>query len=158
MSDRVTGVTTGSPGDSRTPATASGAAAAIRLRGRVLIAEDNPVNQKVTVAMCRKLGLEVVVVADGDQAVSTVAAGGVDLVLMDCQMPIRNGFEACAAIRACETDGRHLPVVALTASALPEERARCLDAGMDAFLSKPVSLNDLAQTLGRWLERHVAPT
>jgi PAS domain S-box-containing protein len=121
-----------------------------RLSGRVLLAEDNPINRLVAEKMLRRLGLEVVLAADGRQAVDRFQEGPVDAILMDMQMPEVDGPDATRAIRRLEV-GTHVPVIALTANALPEDRRRCFEAGMDDFLSKPVRQEALALTLARWL-------
>jgi CheY-like chemotaxis protein len=107
---------------------------------RVLVAEDNPVNQRIAEHMLRKRRLSVTLADDGRQAVDAFEAGRFDLVLMDVQMPEMDGFEAVAAIRALEhAQGRpHTPIVAVTAHAMVGDRERCLQAGMDAYLSKPL--------------------
>ena len=107
---------------------------------RVLVAEDNPVNQRIAEHMLRKRRLAVTLADDGRQAVDAFQAGRFDLVLMDVQMPEMDGFEAVAAIRALEhAQGRpHTPIVAVTAHAMVGDRERCLEAGMDAYLSKPL--------------------
>ncbi len=121
------------------------------LAGRILVAEDNPVNQSVIEAMLGELGVTVTIVNNGAAAVDALRGASFDLVLMDCQMPVMDGYAATAAIRA-DTGARvHVPIVALTANALPEDRRRCLDAGMDDYLSKPIRLAALAACLGRWL-------
>jgi CheY-like chemotaxis protein len=106
----------------------------------VLVAEDNPVNQRIVQQLLRKRKLTVTLADDGRQAVDAFQAGRFDLVLMDVQMPEMNGFEAVAAIRALEqAQGRpHTPIVAVTAHAMVGDREKCLEAGMDAYLSKPV--------------------
>ena len=121
------------------------------LRGRVLVAEDNLVNQRVIEAALRQLGLEVDVVADGVQLLAALEAGVPDLVLLDCYMPEMAGFDSASAWRAREASDRRLPIVALTASVLEEDRRRCREAGMDAVLAKPIDRAALRQTLGRWL-------
>ena len=126
-------------------------ALASRLAGHVLVAEDNPVNQEVIGAMLGQLGLRATLVGDGSEAVAAVADGGYDLVLMDCQMPGMDGYQAAAAIRAAEGEGARLPIVALTANARADDRSRCLAAGMDDYLTKPVSLATLGAALQRWL-------
>jgi signal transduction histidine kinase/ActR/RegA family two-component response regulator len=112
----------------------------------VLLVEDTPVNQMVGVRMLKKLGHKVQVANNGAEAITAVAGARYDVVLMDCLMPEVDGFEATRRIRAAEADGR-LPIVALTASVSPEDRRRCIEAGMDAFLSKPVNLAELARVL-----------
>jgi signal transduction histidine kinase/ActR/RegA family two-component response regulator len=116
-------------------------------RLRVLVVDDNPVNLLVAKRLVQQLGHEVVLAENGAEAMRCVDAGPLDLVLMDCQMPLMDGFEATRAIRAGPASG--LPVVALTASALPEERQRCLDSGMDEMLTKPVQRRDLEELLRR---------
>ncbi|MFT3713264.1 MAG: ATP-binding protein [Archangium sp.] len=116
---------------------------------RVLVAEDNPVNQRVVVGLLSKLGCEVEIASDGLKAVEAFSRGGIDLVFMDCQMPNVDGFEATRRIRS--TQAKHVPIVALTAGVMVEDRARCLNAGMDAFLVKPVRLEDLERTLAEQL-------
>ena len=106
---------------------------------RVLLAEDNLVNQRLFVALLEKQGHAVTVVTDGRTAVDATLAGSFDVVVMDLQMPVMGGLEATGLIRAAEAaTGRHVPIVALTAHALAGDRERCLDAGMDNFLSKPI--------------------
>lgn len=117
---------------------------------RVLLAEDNQVNQLVAKALLESLGCTVVVAADGHEAVSACRAGGYDLLLMDCQMPNLDGLEAAQQIRALERDGvlrKRVPIVALTANAFDSDRKACLAAGMDDFLAKPVRSEDLARMI-----------
>ena len=123
-----------------------------QLRGRVLLVEDNPINQGVAKAMLANLGLQFQVASDGLQAVERVRDADFDLVLMDCQMPVMDGYEATAAIRRLP-DGRGstLPIVALTANAMQGDERICLDAGMNGFLAKPYTLSALHQTLAGWL-------
>jgi two-component system sensor histidine kinase/response regulator len=121
-------------------------------RSHVLVAEDNAVNQSVIVRMLARLGLRADVVVDGFQAVQAVAHGNYDAVLMDCQMPGMDGFAAARAIRATE-GSRRLPIIALTASALPGDRERCVAAGMDDYLTKPLTRDALVAVLGRHLPR-----
>ncbi len=122
------------------------------LLGTVLLVEDNPVNQKVAQAMLAKLGMPVVVANNGQEAVEMVKDRAFDLILMDCQMPVMDGYEATTAIRAMPGGrGEKLPIIALTANAMQGDRQKCLDAGMDDFLSKPYSLLQLKMTLLRWL-------
>jgi two-component system, sensor histidine kinase and response regulator len=134
----------------------AGAAVAERtgeLRGRVLLVEDNPINQGVAKAMLRRLGLSMALAMHGGEAVELVRTQTFDLVLMDCQMPVMDGFAATAAIRALPGGrGVGLPVIALTANALEGDEASCLRAGMDAFLAKPYTLVALRAMLARWLD------
>ena len=123
------------------------------LAGRVLLAEDNPVNALVAEALLQKLGIEVTVVEDGAQAVESFRTGRPDLVLLDCQMPVVDGLEAARRIRALEAaEGwPHTPMVALTANAFEGDRADSLAAGMDDHLAKPFKDDDLARVLARYL-------
>jgi CheY-like chemotaxis protein len=122
-------------------------------RRKVLLAEDNPVNVQVASAMLRGLGLDVRCAGNGAEALDAVRAGGFDAVLMDCQMPVMDGMAATAEIRRHEQQqGRtRLPVVAITANALPGDRETCLAAGMDDYLSKPFTQQGLGETLARWI-------
>ena len=115
---------------------------------RILIAEDNAINQKVVVRMLEKRGHQVQVVADGREAVAAVERERFDAVLMDLQMPHLNGFEATRHIRAREaTSGGHVPILAMTAHALKGDRERCLESGMDGYVSKPVQAEELFRAL-----------
>ncbi|HTW95916.1 MAG TPA: response regulator, partial [Tepidisphaeraceae bacterium] len=118
---------------------------------RILLAEDNRVNQIVASEILRNHGFRFEVVADGRKAVQAACAGGYDLVLMDCQMPEMDGFEATQAIRRWETEApanqKHLPIIALTANAIKGDRDRCLEAGMDAYVSKPINAKRLVETI-----------
>ena len=125
-------------------------------KGRILVAEDNPVNQKVAVKMIEKLGYRVDVAGNGREAVEASGRIPYDLVFMDCQMPDMDGFEAARTIRTHERGVRHIPIVAMTANAMQEDRQRCLEAGMDDYLSKPISSKSLADTLNRWLSQDTA--
>ncbi len=143
---------------------------------RILLVEDNVVNQKVTTRMLKNLGYQVDVAVNGQEAVTTVPHNTYDLILMDCQMPIMDGLEATRIIRQIESKkledsskesdlkafesphsslltshGSHVPIIALTANALTGDREICLQAGMDDFLSKPVGIEDLRAMLTKWL-------
>jgi signal transduction histidine kinase/CheY-like chemotaxis protein len=122
---------------------------------RILVAEDNLVNQRVAVRMLERLGLQADVAKDGRAALRRLANQPYALILMDCQMPELDGFEATARIRASELPDQHIPIVAMTASAMQGDRERCLAAGMDDYLSKPVRLEDLHIVIERWLPRAV---
>ena len=118
---------------------------------RVLVAEDNVVNQMVARQLLEKLGLRPDVAANGREAVEMSALVPYDLILMDCQMPDVDGYEATRIIRRQEGAWRHVPVIAMTAEAMAGSREACLTAGMDDYISKPVKLEDVAAVLSRWL-------
>ena len=117
---------------------------------RVLVADDNVVNRKVARMMLLRLGVEVEVADNGVEAVEAWKKGGLDLILMDCQMPQLDGYGATRSIREMEQSGKRTPIVALTANAMKGEEARCLDAGMDGYLTKPVTVDALRTCLARW--------
>ena len=126
----------------------------MRLAGHILVAEDNPVNQAVAVAMLESLGLTHALAENGRHAVDRTACEHFDLILMDCQMPEMDGFAATAELRNRQRQGllhEPLPIVALTANAVAGDRERCLAAGMDDYLSKPFRRDQLVSTLARWL-------
>ena len=139
--------------DARTPVAtlAKADVAQLRLQGNVLIVEDNEINQKVASGMLAALGLQSAVAPNGKVAVDRVRVEKFDLVLMDCQMPVMDGYAATAAIRALPEDRRTVPILALTANALQGDEAKCLAAGMDGFLTKPLTFQQLATQLCRWL-------
>jgi PAS domain S-box-containing protein len=118
---------------------------------RVLLAEDNPVNRQLALRLLQKLGCRVDTAGNGREAAEAVARAEYALVLMDCEMPEMDGFEAAAAIRRGETASRRVPIIAVTASAMQGDREACLAAGMDDYLSKPLRPSDLERMLGRWL-------
>lgn len=117
---------------------------------RILIAEDNAINREVALRQLGKLGFAAQAVSDGRQAVEAALSGQFDIVLMDCQMPNMDGFEATRAIRKREAHtGDHIRIIAMTANALAQDRQACLDAGMDEYISKPVTLDALGRVLVR---------
>ncbi|SEI41501.1 PAS domain S-box-containing protein [Arthrobacter sp. yr096] len=127
--------------------------------GKLLVAEDNEVNQLVARGMANRLGYDVDIVDDGAQAVAAALSGGYAAVLMDCHMPVMDGFDATRAIRARNGHGARIPIIAMTAGALNEDRERCFAAGMDDYISKPVDLATLGAVLGRWVpEQRQTPT
>ncbi|BFU90998.1 MAG: putative Hybrid histidine kinase [Nitrospira sp.] len=138
---------------------------------RILVVEDNIVNQKLAVRMVEKLGYQPDVVENGKEALTALTKGDYAAILMDCQMPIMDGFETTRCIRECETsvsshdspDGSasrsdrasqstpHIPIIAVTANAMQGDRERCLAAGMDDYLAKPIKLDELRSALARWV-------
>jgi two-component system, sensor histidine kinase and response regulator len=119
--------------------------------GVVLVAEDNVVNQKIALRMLVKRGYRVDVVPDGRQALAAVRGGGYAAVLMDCHMPEMDGYEATREIRRHEGDGRRTPVIAMTTGALEADRDRCIEAGMDDYLSKPLEPVHVHAVLEYWI-------
>ena len=133
-----------------------------RFSGKILVVDDNGVNVRVAVAFCARLGLTPDTARDGHEAVAAAAAQDYDLILMDCQMPGLDGYGATQTIRRREqgrSDARHVPIIALTAHAMQSERERCLAAGMDDHLAKPLHFDDLVAVLRRFLPHgaHGAP-
>lgn len=118
---------------------------------KVLVAEDNLGNQKLILGMLKRVGLSADTASNGIEALDLFVKNSYDLVLMDCQMPEMDGFETTKEIRAVEADkGTHTPIIALTALSIDGTKQRCLDAGMDDYLSKPLEIKPLAATLGKW--------
>ncbi|MEW6595142.1 MAG: response regulator [Thermodesulfobacteriota bacterium] len=118
---------------------------------RILLAEDNVVNQKVALRMLEKLGCQIDIAANGEEALAMLPQHRYDLVFMDCQMPVMDGFDATNAIRRMPEPLQSIPIIALTANAMAGDRERCLAAGMDDYISKPVKADELARVLERWL-------
>jgi len=123
---------------------------------KILLAEDNLVNQKVAMHLLGKLGHKVSLVENGLQAVAAIEKDEYDLVLMDVQMPEMGGFEATAKIRQMEQKlGKHTPIIAMTAHALHGDREKCIDAGMDDYVSKPIQLKHLQATLDKYISESI---
>ncbi|WP_343058573.1 ATP-binding protein [Roseospira visakhapatnamensis] len=137
----------GPPGDGRR-----------QLSLRVLVAEDNPINQKVTTLMLQRLGHRPTVVATGNEAVARAVDGAFDVILTDLRMPVMGGLEAARRIRALSGAAGRVPIIALSASQLAGDEGQCLDAGMDGFVSKPVRLEALFSALAPYAEGVAAPT
>jgi CheY-like chemotaxis protein len=125
---------------------------------RVLLAEDNLINQKVAQALLERLGCVVEIAPNGKEAVDRLEAGGYSIVFMDVQMPVMDGYEATTRIRENERKtGTRVPIVAMTASAMAGDRDKCLAAGMDDYISKPVKKELLRTALERWAGRAPEP-
>jgi CheY-like chemotaxis protein len=127
---------------------------------RILLAEDNPVNQKLAVRLLQKLGVEVQVAVNGLEALQALREADFDAVLMDCQMPELDGYEATRRLRGAAGAVRNpdVPVIALTAHALATDRSKCLDAGMTDYLTKPINPNHLHQCLARVMRPRAVQT
>jgi CheY-like chemotaxis protein len=125
------------------------------LYGNVLVAEDHPVNAEVAAAHLKSLGLTADIVEEGTAAVAAAARGGYDVILMDCEMPGMDGYEAARTIRKHEEirGARPVPIIALTASAMAGDRQKALEAGMDDYVSKPFTRAQLFRALSAWLAR-----
>jgi CheY-like chemotaxis protein/HPt (histidine-containing phosphotransfer) domain-containing protein len=124
---------------------------------RVLVAEDTPFNQRFVMRLMERCGHAAVLAPDGRQAVAEFSRGAFDLVLMDVQMPEMDGLEAAAAIRDLEAGGRRTPIIAMTAHAIPGYRERCLEAGMDDYVSKPIDAETLQKSIARLTEAAAPP-
>ncbi|MEM6567591.1 MAG: ATP-binding protein [Planctomycetota bacterium] len=141
--------------ESRSDARAASPYAALECGGhgqhRILVAEDNPTNRLVVRKMLERIGYEAVLVENGEEAVDALREGGFCAVLMDCQMPVLDGYEATQRIRKLAGASAQTPIIALTANAMDGDEMRCLTSGMDDYLSKPVAPRDLADMLGKWV-------
>jgi signal transduction histidine kinase/CheY-like chemotaxis protein/HPt (histidine-containing phosphotransfer) domain-containing protein len=131
----------------------------VPVTARLLLAEDNEMNQELALAMLKDTGYDVTLVENGRQALSALASTEFDVVLMDCQMPVLDGFEATRQLRRQEADAgsHHTPVIALTANAMSGDSQLCLDAGMDDYIAKPYSRDKLLATLARWTQPATTP-
>jgi CheY-like chemotaxis protein/HPt (histidine-containing phosphotransfer) domain-containing protein len=123
----------------------------------ILVAEDNVVNQKIATLLLEKLGLQAQIVENGAQAVEQVRMRDYPVVLMDCHMPEMDGFEATRLIRRYElSSGKHTPIIAVTALAMAGDRERCIEAGMDDYISKPIDKERLKNKLNQWMKKEFA--
>jgi len=129
------------------------AAAPPRSRGHVLVAEDNPINQRVMLILLSKLGYSTDIAADGAEALRILQDRHYDVILMDIQMPVMDGFEATQAIRNLPSEAARIPIIAVTANAFSGQREKCLESGMDDYIAKPISKEVLESTLRKYLER-----
>jgi CheY-like chemotaxis protein len=123
-------------------------------RYHILVAEDNPVNQKLAIRLLEKAGNRVEVAGNGQEVLEKLKDKQYDVILMDVQMPVMDGIEATKTIRAQETDGSHIPIIALTAHAMKGDAERCLAAGMDGYVSKPIRSDELFQEIERVLAKY----
>ena len=119
----------------------------------ILVVEDNPVNQMVARKLLEKLGCSVVVVENGQEAVERVSGEAFDLVLMDCMMPVMDGYEATKSIRSSGLPCSQIPIIAFTANTMEEDQLACQQAGMDDFIDKPVTVVKMTALLQRWSEK-----
>jgi two-component system, sensor histidine kinase and response regulator len=117
----------------------------------VLVAEDSQVNQIVAARMLERCGCRAHIVGNGEEAIAAFRANIYDIVLMDCQMPKLDGYQAAGELRRIENGTRNTPIIAMTAHALEGDRERCLQAGMDDYVSKPMRHAELAEKLRRWI-------
>ncbi len=126
------------------------------MHGRLLLADDNPLNRRVTLVALQRSGFRVEVATNGAEAVDALTTGVYDAVLMDCEMPVLDGFEATIEIRRHEAGRRHTPIIALTVHGSDDDQLQAAAAGMDDFISKPCNHDALLIKLARWIPQHVA--
>ena len=126
-----------------------------QFNARVLVVEDNAINQKVAQGLLKKFGVQVDLAANGEEALNSLENLPFDLVFMDCQMPVMDGYEATQKIRQPESTvlNRHIPIIAMTANSMEGDRKKCLEVGMNDFISKPINPNKVQETLKRWLPK-----
>jgi len=120
---------------------------------RILLVEDNQVNQRLAARMLKKRGHDADVAENGFEALKMLSLKTYDLILMDCQMPEMDGYEATARIRGMDGSRRHTPIIAMTANAMTGDREKTLAAGMDDYVTKPVKVEELSAALARWLRK-----
>jgi CheY-like chemotaxis protein len=123
---------------------------------RILVVEDNAVNQEVAIGMLEKIGFQAEVADNGQAGLDRLADETFDLVLMDCQMPVLDGYAATRALRESEVNGEHMPIIALTANAMTGDAEKCLDSGMDDYLSKPFEADALEEKIVFWLSTRIS--
>jgi CheY-like chemotaxis protein/HPt (histidine-containing phosphotransfer) domain-containing protein len=128
----------------------------VRQVGRILVAEDQSVNQELAIMMLERMGHHVDVVANGEEAVEAVRHKKYDVVLMDCRMPEMDGYTATQAIRKREGKGKRIPIIAVTANAMQGDHEKCLKAGMDDYVTKPIKAEKLEAVLSRWLSKETS--
>lgn len=133
---------------------------AFQRKHRVLVVEDNPVNRRMLVSMLQKMGLESEWAGNGQEALDRLNRAQFDIILMDLQMPVMGGVQAARRIRALleRHPARAVPIIAVSAHAFPEDKLRCLQAGMNDHVTKPIQIQKLEDALRRWLERSAALT
>jgi len=119
---------------------------------KILVVEDDFANQRVASLFLKKLGYEVEIAEHGGQAIELISTNTYDLIFMDCQMPVMDGFEATQKIRATDGTNKNIPIIALTANVVCGVNGECIDAGMNDVLNKPIQLDNMKQMLDTWLE------
>jgi CheY-like chemotaxis protein len=131
--------------------TSTGSEAKSNHEKTVLLVEDNKINQLVASKLLQKFGYAYIIAENGEEALKALAERVFDVILMDCQMPVMDGFEATQTIRLMEEKtGEHIPIIGLTANALDGDRARCLDCGMDDYSTKPIKISELEEKINFW--------
>jgi CheY-like chemotaxis protein len=120
---------------------------------RILLVEDNPISQNVEIKLLKSVGYEVDAVSSGEEAIKATASGRYDIVLMDIEMPGMNGLTATQKIRELEGESKHIPVIAVTAHSSMKDREKCLAAGLNDYIAKPISINFLKMTIDQWINQ-----